>query len=132
MGNAPSPGTVRDAHGVYRQYFESFLPGIRGQLLIPDLESLTTCFAIAVTDQDDPPWRIAIEAGRIACVGHEGPQPLCCFRLDTEALLDVIAARVVPAEAFFAKRIDLEGDLELGLKLSTVLAPFFERFPFSG
>jgi hypothetical protein len=114
------------------RYFHDFLPRLRGQLLIPDLESLTTCFAIAVRDSDDPPWRVVIEAGRLVAVGPDGPPPLCLFRLDTPTLLEVVAARVAPAEAFFARRIDLEGDMELGLKLSTVLAPFFEGFPFQG
>lgn len=115
-----------------RRYFDSFLPGIRGQLLIADLESLTTCFFIDVSDAEGPPWRIAIEAGRLTHVGAEGPEPLCGFRLDTATLLEVVAAEMEPAEAFFAKRISLEGDMELGLKLSTVLAPFFAGFPFHG
>jgi predicted lipid carrier protein YhbT len=112
------------------RYFEDFLPTLFGRLLIPDLESLTTCFAIEVTDLDGPPWRIGIEAGRLVSVGQEGPEPLCTFRLDGETLLEVASAQVLPAEAFFAKRIDLEGDMEHGLKLSTVLAPFFAGFPF--
>jgi len=124
---APSNATTRAL-----RYFEEFLPGIRGRLLIPDLESLTTCFAIDVRDAEGPPWRIAIEAGRLVHVGRYGPTPLCEFRLDTDTLLEVVAAELPPAEAFFVKRIDLEGDMELGLKLSTVLAPFFEGYPFSG
>jgi len=126
------PRPAEDDRERARRYFHDFLPGLRGRLLIPDLESLTTCFAIGVRDSDDPPWRIAIEAGRLVAVGPDGPPPLCLFRLDTATLLDVVAARVAPAEAFFARRIDLEGDMELGLKLSTVLAPFFEGFPFRG
>lgn len=125
------PANDPSAHARYQRYFEDFLPGIRGQLLIPDLERLTTCFAIDVEDAPDPPWRIAIEAGRLTHVGTHGPEPLCAFRLDTETLLEVVSARVPPAEAFFARRIELEGDMELGLKLSTVLAPFFAGYPFT-
>lgn len=114
------------------RYFHDFLPTLMGQLLIADLESLTTCFAIDVSDRDEPAWRIAIEDGRLVHAASDGPEPLCCFRLATDTLLEVIAARVAPAEAFFAKQIELEGDMELGLKLSTVLAPFFAEFAFSG
>jgi len=114
----------------YRRYFEVFLPGIRGRLLVPDLAGLTTCFAIDVADAPDPPWRIAVEAGRLVHVGAGGPEPLCTFRLDVDTLLEVVSARVPPAEAFFARRIELDGDMELGLKLSTVLAPFFAGHPF--
>jgi len=123
---SPSP---EDAVG---RYFREFLPELFGRLLIADLESLTTCFAIDVTDVEGPPWRVRVERGRLVHVGHAGDEPLCTFQLDGATLLEVVAARVPPAEAFFARRIELDGDLELGLKLSTVLAPFFESFPFRG
>jgi len=113
------------------RYFTEFLPSILGQLLIDDLRDLTRCFEIEVTDAPAPPWRLAIESGRLVSVGHDGPEPACRFRLDTPTLVDVVAARVQPAEAFFAKRIDLVGDVEVGLQLSTVLEPFFRRFPWA-
>ncbi len=116
----------------HRPYFQDFLPGILGKLLIEDLESLSTCFEIAVTDAEDRPWRLVIERGRLVHVGHEGPEPVCRFLLDRETLLEIVRARCRPAEAFFEKRIELEGDMEMGLKLSTVLEPFFARFPYSG
>ncbi len=111
-------------------YFDDFLPGLMGRLLIEDLHDLTACFAISVTDESGPPWRIAIEAGRITHVGTDGPEPECCFVLNRETLREVIAARCAPAEAFFERRIEVEGDIERGLVLSTVLEPFFQRFPF--
>lgn len=123
-----NPAAVDDRVG---RYFNAFLPTLMGRLLIADLESLTACFAIDVSDRNEPPWRIAIEDGRLVHAGSDGPLPACCFRLDSDTLVEVIAARVVPAEAFFARQIELEGDMELGLKLSTVLAPFFAGFPCS-
>lgn len=111
-------------------YFRDFLPGLMGRLLVEDLHDLTACFEIAVSDAADPPWRIAVEQGRIVHVGADGPVPECRFVLDTNTLLDVVTARCVPAEAFFERRIEVEGDIERGLVLSTVLEPFFQRFPF--
>jgi len=112
------------------RYFREFLPTIQGRLLIEDLRDLTSCFEIEVEQAAAPPWRLGIEEGRLTYVGHEGPEPVCRFRLDVPTLLEVVAARCTPAEAFFDKRIDLEGDMEMGLKMSTVLEPFFQRFPF--
>lgn len=114
-----------------RSYFRVFLPALRGRLLIEDLRDLSGCFEIAVTDVPDPPYRLAIEAGRLVHVGHDGPEPACRFSLDTATLLEVVAARCTPSAAFFDQRIDLTGDMEQGLVLSTVLEPFFQRFPFS-
>ena len=121
-----------DTQARYRRYFCEFLPSILGKLLIEDLRELTSCVEIEVADVEDPGWRIAIENGRLSYVGHQGPEPACRFRLDLRTLLEVVAARCTPAEAFFDERIDIEGDMETGLKLSTVLEPFFQRFPFDG
>jgi len=128
MHDTARPSAAAD---LVRHYFEAFLPDLFGRLLIADLESLTTRFAIEVTDVDAPPWSLTIRNGRLVAVEPDGDDPLCTFRLDSATLLEVVAARVGPAEAFFAKRIELDGDMELGLKLSTVLAPFFAGFPFT-
>jgi predicted lipid carrier protein YhbT len=116
--------------GFIARYFEEFLPGLAGRLLIEDLRDLTTCFEIVVADADPRAWRIAVEEGRLVRVGRDGPPPACRFRTDLATMRDVVAARCTPAEAFFDLRIELEGDVEAGLKLSTVLEPFFRRFPF--
>lgn len=122
---------LRSAMADWQRYFTEFLPALKGRLLIDDLRDLTTCFEIAVTDGAQPPWRIAIERGRIVHVGQSGgPEPVCRFLLDAATLLDVARARCLPSEAFFDLRIELEGDMETGLKLSTVLEPFFRRHPF--
>lgn len=124
----PSP----PARALHQRYFVEFLPTILGRLLIEDLRELTSCFEIVVTDAGEPPWRLAIESGRLVHVGHDGPAPACRFSLDAATLAEVVAARRTPADAFFEKRIELEGDVETGLVLSTVLEPFFRRFPFHG
>jgi len=126
------PRPASRAEPLHVRYFTGFLPTILGQLLIEDLRDLTSDFEIAVTDGGSPPWRLAIEAGRLVRVGHDGPEPRCRFSLDAATLAEVVAARCTPADAFFEKRIELEGDLEIGLELSTVLEPFFRRFPFHG
>jgi predicted lipid carrier protein YhbT len=114
------------------RYFTEFLPTILGQLLIEDLRDLGGCFEIVVTDAATPPWRLVLSRGRLVHVGHDGPAPACRFSLDAATLAEVVAARCTPADAFFEKRIEVEGDVETGLVLSTVLEPFFRRFPFHG
>lgn len=113
----------------YREYFTRFLPTLFGQLLIEDLRDLTACLEIVV-DEDRPPWRIAIENGRLVYAGHDGPEPACSYHVDKQTLLNIVGARETPQEAFFDMRVELTGDLEMGLKLSTVLEPFFQRFPY--
>jgi hypothetical protein len=123
---------MAEAQPLHRRYFSEFLPGILGKLLIEDLTTLTTCFEIRVTDGSEPPWRLGIEEGCLTYVGHQGPEPVCRFSLDSDTFVAVVTARCTPSAAFFDTRIDLEGDMEMGLKLSTVLEPFFHRFPCPG
>lgn len=114
------------------RYFGSFLPGLVNQLLVPELSGLTTCFEIHVTDVPQMPWRLVIEEGKLVYVGHEGEEPVCRYSLDSDTLRRVAGAEETPQEAFFDLRVALEGDMEMGLKLSVVLEPFFARFPFRG
>ncbi len=112
------------------RYFTEFLPRIHGQLLLEDLKTLSVCFEIAVSDGAGAPWRLVVEEGRLVQAGPDEPEPVCRFTLDAGTLLEVVAGHIAPQEAFFDMRIQLEGDIEMGLKLSTVLAPFFQRFPY--
>lgn len=123
---------MAEAPPVHRRYFSEFLPTLLDQLLIEDLRTLTACFEIRVTDGSEPPWRLGVEEGRLTYVGHGGPEPVCRFSLDSGTFLEVVTARCTPSAAFFETKIELEGDMEMGLKLSTVLEPFFHRFPYPG
>ena len=114
----------------YRDYFTNFLPGIVGQLLMEDLKSLSTCFEISVADQKDPPWVLVIEAGRLTGLQKSGQEPVCTFRVETDILLEIVTARLSPQKAFFNMDIHLDGDIEMGLRLSMVLEPFFQKFPY--
>ncbi len=116
----------------HESYFERFLPSIMNQLLLEELVTLTACFEIDITDIEASPWRLAIREGRLVYVGHEGEPPLCRYVLDLATLRNIVNARETPQAAFFDCRIALEGDMEMGLKLSTVLEPFFARYAFQG
>lgn len=97
--------------------------------MLEDLKEVTCCVEIVVTDLSDPPWRLRIEAGILTYVGQEGAEPECRYRLELDALIDVITAVCTPQEAFFEMRVDIEGDIKRGLEVSTVLEGFFARFP---
>lgn len=124
--NAPSV-----VHQKYREYFEEFLPGIQGKLMIEDLNDLNCCVAIEVTDSDDPTWLIGITDGRLTYVGHEHRDYTSTFALDLDTLIDIVTAACTPQDAFFSMRIDIQGDIAMGLQLSTVLEVFFDRYPFT-
>ncbi len=127
-----SGGTYTDNVTRIRTYFREFLPGLVNQLLLEDLEGLSCCFEISVDGTGDRPWQLVVENGRLVYVGHDGGVPVCQYKTDVLTALAVAAADETPQAAFFDQRIQLIGDMEMGLTLSTVLEPFFRRFPYRG
>jgi predicted lipid carrier protein YhbT len=117
-------------HCAVDQYFTEFLPRVVGRLMLEDLHTLDAVFGIRLTDQPGGAWSMVIERGRLMFVGQGGPAHSCTFALDTATLLSIVGGELAPQNAFFSMLVEIEDDVELGLKLSTVLECFFERFPF--
>jgi predicted lipid carrier protein YhbT len=113
-----------------RLYFTEFLPGLRGQLLIPGLRSLTCALGVSVHDVENGVWTLSIESGQLAAIERGADRAQCVFLLDSGTLLEIATGTLAPDRAFFDLRIEIEGDIALGLQLSTVLEPFFKQHPF--
>ena len=113
-----------------RQYFDDYLPGLRGQLLIPGLRSLSCRLGVVLEDVAGGAWTLAVESGQLASISAGTMDAQCIFCLDSGTLLEVATGALAPDRAFFDLRIEIEGDIALGLQLSTVLAPFFQQQPF--
>lgn len=113
-----------------RQYFSNFLPGLRGQLLIPGLRSLSCNLGVVLVDVEDGAWTLTVESGKLASIEAGTATAQCVFLLDSGTLLEIATGTLAPDRAFFDLRIEIEGDIALGLQLSTVLAPFFQQHPF--
>lgn len=126
-----NPDKKNEALTHCQRYFDNFLPSLLNRPLIEGLHHLTCTFAYRVPDNAGLPWRIEIDSGHLLSVGRDGPPPMCCYVCDAPTLLDIVSARVPPQEAFFDLRVELEGDLELGLSLSAVLEHFFQRYPYT-
>jgi predicted lipid carrier protein YhbT len=124
------PHMPLESNAIGYAYFGEFLPALRGRVLVPYLKALTCTFVVHVTDSGDPPWVVHVHEGRLS--EPAGNTPECAFTLDSRTLRDIVTGRTRPEQAFFDMKVDVLGDMELGLKLSTVLAPFFRRFPFAG
>lgn len=112
------------------QYLTNHLQPLCGRRLLPGVGALSACFEVVLTDSDSAPWRIAIENGRLVSVAHDGPEPACRFDVDSRTMLDIVSGQEPPQVAFFENRVDISGDLETGLVLSTVLEPFFRLYPY--
>ncbi len=54
----------------------------------------------------------------------------CAFLVDHDTFSRIVSGELTPQKAFFKKKIDIQGDMETGLKLATVLAAFFRKWPY--
>lgn len=115
----------------YRRYFTEYLPTIMGQRMVEDLEDLTACVEIVITDDSDRPWRFGIENGCLTYVGHDGPEPDCRFASDAATLMELITGQTSPTNAFLEMRVEVTGDLDMALHLSLALEEFFQRYPYN-
>ncbi len=53
------------------------------------------------------------------------------YRMSRAVFEDLVHGRQSPQEAFFARRIEIEGDIEKGLKLAVLFEHFTREYPYS-
>ena len=124
VGAAPLPGGVES-------YFTGFLAGKIGHQLLPDLRHISATLAIVLTDAPDGrPWILDIREGALQSIGRNTLHPQCAYRLDRLTFGQIVSGRLEPQKAFFERRVDLEGDMETGLRLAFILAAFFRHYPY--
>src|SRR5262249_49691063 len=66
---------------------------------------------------------VAVRRG--PCAGAE-----VVFRADSATFGAVVRNRLSPQDAFLARRIDIEGDVERGLKLAVLFGELVREFPY--
>ncbi len=97
--------------------------------MLPDLKHLTASCRIAVEDLPGRSWALRIEQGRLAEISQNGLLCPCTFSLHSDTFAAVVSGGLTPQQAFFQRKIQIAGDMEMGLKLATVLAAFFKKWP---
>jgi predicted lipid carrier protein YhbT len=112
------------------QYFDSFLTEKMHRQLLPNLRHLTASCRIAVEDIPGRSWSLRIDQGRLEEISPNGMVCPCTFLLHSDTFAAIVGGRLAPQQAFFQKKIDIEGDVETGLRLATVLAAFFRKWPY--
>lgn len=128
--------TVRPAappprrRGVER-YFGEFLADKIGRQLLPELRKVTASVGIILSDHPGGvPWVLEIRDGALQAVSRGGAAAQCAYRLDTRTFGQIVSGRMEPQRAFFERRVELEGDLETGLRLAFILGAFFKQHAF--
>ncbi len=111
-------------------YYDAFLTEKIGRQLLPDLKRLTAQFKILVSDIDDSSRTLVIRQGILERISENGQDCECSFTVNFRTFQRITSGQMTPQEAFFRKDIDIQGDIEAGLKLATVLSAFFKKYPY--
>jgi len=111
-------------------YFEEFLVTRLHQQLVPDLRGLNVTFRIRLREVPHCHWALAIRQGCLEEISSDGLASQCQFTLDLATFEQIVSGRLSPQKAFFARRADIDGEVEVALKLVFALGMFFRQYPF--
>jgi len=120
---------AKSSNYIVQRYFDDFLVEKMNQQLLPNLRSLSATCRINVEDVGRS-WALKIEQGRLVKISHNSMDCQCSFLVNFDTFCRIVSGRLVPQKAFFKRKVDIKGDMETGLKLATVLAEFFQKWPY--
>ena len=111
-------------------YFTRFLAGKTHQPLLPGLRNLSARFHIALKDAPCMKWVLSLTGGVLTVIERGGSDGQCGFVLETGTFLAIAAGELSPQAAFFLRKVEIQGEMALGLRLAAIMADFFRRFPY--
>ncbi len=124
------PAATQGRERLVEQYFDRFLTEKLHRQLLPNLKHLTANCRIIVDDLPGRSWSLRIDQGRLEEISQNGIVCQCTFSLRSDTFSAIVGGKLAPQQAFFQRKIHIEGDMETGLKLATVLAAFFKKWPY--
>jgi len=113
-----------------QSYFRVFLKEKMHQLLLPEVRSLTATFRIQFNENANQHWTMTVQKGKLEAVCENGQNSECQYFTDIPTFREIVAGQLSPQQAFFQQKVDIQGDIEVGLKVATVLAEFFHKYPY--
>jgi len=85
------------------------------------LRSTRAVVVFELSGEGGGPYTIRIEDGRVTGEPGDGPSPDLRVRVDVATWRDLNAGRISAPEALLRRRVKLEGDFLLGLKLHLII-----------
>jgi nucleoside-diphosphate-sugar epimerase len=113
------------------RYMEHFFPEAARRSTLARIP-LDLTVAIAVTGPGGGRWSCRWAGGSLLGV-WSGPDPSAevTFRTDVATFEAVVRGRLSPHDAFLARHVEIDGNVEKGLKLAVLFAQFVREFPFA-
>ena len=121
------------------EYFEELMFGRVNMSPLPKIESLGIVIRFDIVGQNAGSWTIVVEDGILKGIsrnsfdpesqqGNSEPlsedvvlNPACIFRLDGSTFMSIVRREITPQQAFFEKKVQIEGDMALALKMNVLV-----------
>jgi thioester reductase-like protein len=112
-------------------YVERYFPAAAAESFLAELPlHITVGFQVRGTGGGE--WFCRLRSGRVTEVTRgSNERPEVAYHTDTETFAAVVNGRETPQDAFFARRIEIAGSVEKGLKLAALFARFVREHPYS-
>ena len=112
------------------EYFEELMFDRVNMCPLPRIESLGIVIRFDIVGQNAGSWTIVVEDGSLKRISRNHPDslnkdvvlnPACIFRLDGRTFMSIVRREITPQQAFFEKKVQIEGDIALALKMNVLV-----------
>ena len=112
------------------EYFEELMFGRVNMSPLPRIESLGIVIRFDIIGQNAGSWTIVVEGGILKGISRNYPDllnkdvalnPACIFRLDGRTFMSIVRREITPQQAFYEKKVQIEGDMALALKMNVLV-----------
>lgn len=104
------------------EYFTTLLKDRVNLTDEPKISSLTAVIRFELTDGDAGTWDVVVVKGLVKEVVRNSKEtPTCTLRMSSAIFLDIIKRRVTPQHAFFQRKVDIEGDMFIALRMNILV-----------
>jgi SCP-2 sterol transfer family len=114
------------------EYFEELIFARVNLCPLPRIESLNTVIRFDIKRVDAGSWTIVVEGGLLKRVVRNHPdtcspsnksvlKPASTFLMDSETFMSILKREITPQQAFFKKRVQIQGDIIIALKMNVLV-----------
>ena len=114
------------------EYFEELIFARVNLCPLPRIENLNTVIRFDIAGDNAGSWAIEVESGLLKRVvrnytGNGLPangavlEPASTFRMDSETFMSILKRKITPQQAFFKKKVQIQGDIMIALKMNVLV-----------
>jgi Male sterility protein/SCP-2 sterol transfer family len=129
--SSPGGRTQEGTHLDCADYIERFLPAAARRSLLARVVGLSVTVGLEVSGPGGGRWSCRWDKGDLTQVSR-GPADgaAVTYRTDAPTFAAVVQGRTTAQQAFFTRRIGIEGDVEKALKLAVLFECFVKENPY--